>query len=49
MDPGDWPVADAQSMQPDSKVVRAARNYRLCASEAVRSGARGHERQQRTV
>lgn len=29
------------SMQPDSKVVSAVRNYRLSACEAVHSGARG--------
>lgn len=39
MDPKDWPVADAQSIQHRAKVVNTARNYRFCASRAAHSGA----------
>lgn len=39
VDPRDWPVADAQSIQHRAKVVNTARNYRFCASRAAHSGA----------
>lgn len=39
MDPTDWPVADAQSIQHLAKVVNTARNYRCCASRVAHSGA----------
>lgn len=39
VDPREWPVAGAHSIQRRAKVVSTARNYRLCASRTAHRGA----------
>lgn len=39
VDPREWPVAGAHSIQRRAKVVSTARNYRLCAFRTAHRGA----------